>query len=396
MIADPAINSGLATRLQTLTVDTFGWLRSDSLDAAVAVGIAAAFYSLFFGLRWALARLLGEDHPVTNWRGFLRRIIRRTRSPFIAALSAYIVTHLIETPAPLLRAIEIVFTIAFAVQGALWVREILLALVDRRAADSDATREIDSAINIIRVLVNFAVWALALILILDNLGVNVTALVAGLGVGGIAIGLAAQGIFGDLFAALAILFDRPFKVGDVISFGGNTGTVEAVGLKTTRIRAISGEQLIVSNAKLLDQQISNLQRIEERRVVINIGVIYQTPPDRLEAIPGVIEAIITARPLCRFDRVHFIQFSASSLDFEIVFHVIEPELPTMMAERQAVGLAIIRRFAEMKVDFAYPTQTTFTALPDGRMIDPRPLLDGASGDQPLGTASPRSSSGIDR
>jgi len=163
----------------------------------------------------------------------------------------------------------------------------------------------------------------------------------------------------------------------VISYGGNTGTVEAIGLKTTRVRALSGEQLIISNAKLLDQQVSNLKRITERRVLFTIAIIYQTPPDIMEAIPGEIEAIVAARPRCRFDRCFFVAFSASSLDFEIVYHVTDPELEVMMAERHAIGLAIIRRFAQLRIEFAYPTQTTFTALPDGSMVDPRPVLEAA-------------------
>ncbi len=367
--------STLPTHIEAVTVDTFDWLRQDSREALIAVAIAFGLYFAFYAVRWALTRALGEGYPVTTWRGFARRIVRRTRSPFIAALSAYLVANVVAPPGPLLRTIDVLFTIAATVQGALWAREILLALVERRAANAEDNDSFESAVTIIRVLVNVLVWALALILVLDNLGVNVTALVAGLGVGGIAIGLAAQGIFGDLFAALAILFDRPFRVGDAISFGGNSGTVEAIGLKTTRVRALSGEQLIISNAKLLDQQISNLRRIEERRVVFTLGVIYQTPAALMAQIPGEIEAIITARPRCRFDRAHFFRFGDSSLDFEIVYFVTEPGYAVMMDERQAIGLAILQRFAELKIDFAYPTQTTFTALPDGTMVDPRPVAD---------------------
>lgn len=377
MVGEPLkepVHKDVAEKVETLTADTYGWIKTDSETAISAIGIAVALYFTFFAVRWGLGRLLGEGYPITHWRGFTRRIVKRTRSPFIAVFSAFIVTRVLETPPILARAVAIAFTIAFAIQGALWLREILLALVDRRAADSEPG-ELDSAINIIKVMVNVVVWVLAAILILDNLGVNVTALVAGLGVGGIAIGLAAQGIFGDLFAALAILFDRPFKVGDVISYGGNVGTVEAIGLKTVRVRALSGEQLIISNAKLLDQQISNLRRITERRVVFTIGVIYQTSPDKLEAIPAEIEKIIRARPRCRFDRVHFVMFNASSLDFEIVYNVEDADLQVMMAERQAIGLAIIRRFSELGINFAYPTQTSFTALPDGTMVDPRPAFE---------------------
>jgi len=371
------VHRNLFDKVVNLWGDVFGWLRADSSDALIALAAVIGFYFFVFGLRWGLVRLLGKDYPVTTWRGFARRIINRTRSPFIAALSAYLVTHVIEAPPILQRAVDVAFIIGFSVQGAIWLREIVLAVLDRRAADREDAGEFDSAINIIKVLVNVVVWILALILILDNLGVNVTALVAGLGVGGIAIGLAAQGIFSDLFAALAILFDRPFRVGDVISYSGNTGRVEAIGLKTTRIRALSGEQLVMANTKLLEQQVSNLRRIEERRVIMQIGIIYQTPPDVVAALPGEIEAIITAQPDVRFDRAHFFNFGASSLDFEFVFFVTRPEYEVMMTARQNVCLGIMQRFAALKVEFAYPTQTTFTAAPDGTMIDPRPVTESA-------------------
>ncbi|KAB7645414.1 mechanosensitive ion channel family protein [Polymorphobacter fuscus] len=359
-------------QVEALTVDTYKWITEDSGTALMAVAVAVAIWAILTGLRWGAGRVLGAHHAVTNWQGFVGRIVRRTKGPFIAVSAAYIAAQLFDTPRPLQAFVTFFFTIACAIQGALWLREIILALVERRAGPgSEDHSALASAMGVITVLVNVVVWALAIILVLDNLGVNVTALVAGLGVGGIAIGLAAQGIFSDLFAALSILFDRPFRVGDTISYGGNTGTVEAIGLKTTRIRALSGEQLVMGNTKLLEQQVSNMRRIVERRVVMQIGVIYQTPPDVLEAIPGVIGEIVRAAPHCRFDRAHVFNFAASSIDIEFVFHVEEPDFALMMDARQAICLGLVRRFAEMGVDFAYPTQTSFTAAPDGRMIDPR-------------------------
>ena len=366
------VPGNIGNNFEVLTVDTYRWVADDGGTAISAVAAAFIVYAVIFGLRWAIIRILAADYPVTTWQGFVRRIVKRTHSPFIAIGSAYVVTRLVEIPAPLQALIAFFFTVGCAIQGALWLREIILALVERRAAPgSEDHATLASAMGIITVLVNVVVWALAIILVLDNLGVNVTALVAGLGVGGIAIGLAAQGIFSDLFAALAILFDRPFRVGDTISYGTSTGTVEAIGLKTTRIRAISGEQLIIANTKLLDQQVSNLRRIAERRVVMQFGIVYQTPPDIIAAIPAAITGVVNAAPHCRFDRAHFHNFSASSLDIELVFHVDVPELEVMMDARQAVALGILRRFAEMGVQFAYPTQTSFAVGPDGARIDPR-------------------------
>ena len=353
-----------------LTVNTVAWLQTDSVAAMIGVGAALLLYLFFWGLRLGTCRLLGQGYGVTTWQGFLGRMVRRTRSFFLAAAAAMIAARVAAPPGALLGFIKLVFTVAAAIQGAVWVREFILTLVDRRAAITEDKAALASAANIIRVLVNVVVWSLAFILVLDNLGVNVTALVAGLGVGGIAIGLAAQGIFADLFAALAILFDRPFRVGDTIRWGTVTGTVEAIGLKTVRIRSQSGEQVVVGNTKLLADQISNLARIRERQVVMVVGVTYQTKSDLLDRIPAEIAAIVATVPGARFDRTHFVRFAESSLDFEIVFFTEGQSFHAMMDARHTIGLAILRRFDELGIDFAYPTQVAMMARADGRVIDP--------------------------
>ena len=367
MLLDPVARA--TARLDATLGETWRWLSQDSGEALFGAGVGLALYAGLLLLLWVARRLLPRG--AEGWRGLARGVIDRTLQLFLIAVALDGATHAVAPPGPLLNLVDKLFVIAMAVQGALWIREVVLGLVRRKAEASpeDATA-LGSATGVITVLVNVVVWLLAAILILDNLGVNVTALVAGLGVGGIAIGLAAQGIFSDLFAALAILFDRPFRVGDAISYGTSTGTVEHIGLKTTRIRALSGEQLVMANTKLLEQQVANLRRIEERRVVLNFGVIYQTPPAVLEALPGHLQAIVDAQADCRFDRAVFTGFGPSSLDFELAFFVTVADLSAMLAARQAVGFAIVRRFAELGVEFAYPTQTTFTAAPDGRLIDP--------------------------
>ena len=357
-------------QIERLSTNTLAWVQTDSVAAMLGAGGAVLIYLLFLGLRFGICRLLGDGHDVTTWQGFVGRMVGRTRSFFMAAFAADIAAHAAAPPGTILSFVTLIFTVAAAIQGAIWVREFILGLVDRRAAFAEDKAALASAGGIIRVLVNVVVWSLAFILVLDNLGVNVTALVAGLGVGGIAIGLAAQGIFSDLFAALAILFDRPFRVGDTIRWGQVTGKVEAIGLKTVRIRSQSGEQVIVGNTKLLGDQISNLHRIEERQVIMVIGVTYQTASDLLERIPAEVEAIVSARPECRFERCHFVRFANSSLDFEIAFFTHGQAFKTTMDARHAIGLAILKRFNDLGIDFAYPTQVAMMTRADGRVIDP--------------------------
>jgi small-conductance mechanosensitive channel len=223
---------------------------------------------------------------------------------------------------------------------------------------------------VIRVLVSVTLFAIAIIVILDNLGVNVTALVAGLGIGGIAIGLAAQGIFSDLFAALSILFDKPFKRGDVIQFDQTTGTVERIGLKTTRLRSVNGELVVMANTKLLEREIRNFQGGRTRRCQLPFGLVYRTSPDELEKVTSLAKGAVESRKGCTFVRCAILGFGPSSIDFELLFDSRNTDANKVAGDRTAVALAVLRTFAEHELEFAYPTQTTFTAAPDGTMIMP--------------------------
>lgn len=228
----------------------------------------------------------------------------------------------------------------------------------RRLQDQDSEPNL-AAVNAIAFLGRVALWTVALMVILDNFGVDITALVAGLGVGGIAVALAVQNILGDLFAYVSILFDRPFSLGDLLIVGEFVGNVEQIGIKTTRLRSLSGEQLIFSNSDLLSSRIRNYKRMYERRIVFSIGVTYQTKKAQLEAIPVMIREIIEGLEDVRFDRSHFKTFGNFSLDFETVYYVTKPEFALYMDRQQSINLALFERFAESGIEFAYPTQTLF-------------------------------------
>ena len=348
------------------------WASTNSNDILLAVVIGLVIASFLYLLRRVGHRLIRDRDSSISWRTIFGRVLAKTSLFFIVAVAAKLVASQTEAPYLLHRTIGIVFTVAAAFQAAVWARELILGFIQHRVGEDEGNRALGSAIGIIRLLVTVALFAIAIILILDNLGVNVTGLVAGLGIGGIAIGLAAQGIFSDLFAALSIIFDKPFRKGDVISFGSppTTGIVEHIGLKSTRVRSLGGEEVVMANTKLLEQQLQNWTLLRQRRAVMNFGLVYQTPADLLASIPLELEEIVEAQPLASFDRCHAFQFGASSIDFELVFHVDSNDMNDFMAVRQAVMLGMIRRFAEIKAEFAYPTQTTFTAAPDGTFVMP--------------------------
>jgi len=210
-----------------------------------------------------------------------------------------------------------------------------------------------------------ALWSTLLILALDNFGVNVTALVAGLGVGGIAVALAAQNVLGDLFASISILLDKPFVLGDFVIVGDFMGTVERIGIKTTRLRSLGGEELVFSNSDLLQSRLRNFKRMYERRVLFSVGVVYQTDIATVEKIPGVLRECVETQKDVRFDRAHFKSYGDFALNFEIVYYVQSPDYNRFMDVQQAINLAIGKRFAEDKIEFAYPTQTVFVAKDNG-------------------------------
>ncbi|MGQ5701456.1 mechanosensitive ion channel family protein [Sandaracinobacteroides sp. A072] len=376
--------SDIGEQAEELSRDLFSWFRADSLEILIGVAVGLAIYSLLVLIRgWVRSRLKHHSAP-GSWSWVLLKVISRTRSFFLVMVAVKMVVAGFGAPDALARLVTFVFTITTAIQGAFWVRELLLSLVERRAkeqGESDAS--INSAIGVLTVIINVVVWAITGIILLDNLGVNVTGLVAGLGIGGIAIGLAAQGIFSDLFAALSILLDKPFQKGETIQVGGPqgvVGTVEHIGLKTTRLRALSGEIVVMANTNLLSQQINNFAAFNRRRVVMVLGFIYQTSPEQMAAIPDEIRKIVESRPLCTFDRCYFTGFGAYSLDYELVFFVEAAGMVEMLEERQAISFAMFRRFAELGIEFAYPTQVQMLAGPDGEVVDPhKPLAPSALG-----------------
>jgi small-conductance mechanosensitive channel len=350
----------------------FNWFVVNRAELPIAIGTAAAIILVMLGLRHIGSWLLGKDPECRHWRGVIGRVLQKTTVFFMATAALDMVATYAAVPARVERLFDVAFTVGFALQGAIWARELVLGVISRNSGEDTGESAVGNAISVIRVLVSVALFAIAIIVILDNLGVNVTALVAGLGIGGIAIGLAAQGIFSDLFAALSILFDKPFKRGDVIQFDQTAGTVERIGLKTTRLRSLNGELVVMANTKLLEREIHNFAGGRSRRCSLPFGLIYQTNPDQLEKVHSLAKAAVEGRKGCKLVRCGIRGFAASSIDFELIFDVGTTDQNKVVADRTAVALAVLRTFNEQGLSFAYPTQTSFSAAPDGRFVLPYP------------------------
>jgi small-conductance mechanosensitive channel len=264
-----------------------------------------------------------------------------------------------------------ILTIALFWQAGIWLSAAVIGWLDhkrRRSLSSD--RAFASSLSIIGLGVRTLIWALVVLLTLDNLGVDVTALVAGLGIGGVAIALAVQNILGDLFASLSIALDRPFVVGDFLIVGDFLGSVEYVGIKSTRLRSLSGEQIIMSNADLLGSRVRNYGRMNERRIAFTLNLTYETSAEMLERVPAIIRQVVESQEGTRFDRSHFATYGAHSLDFESVYYVLSADYNRYMNIQQAINLRIFREFERLGIEFAYPTQKLYLARSPAREGEP--------------------------
>lgn len=298
-------------------------------------------------------------------------VLQKTHFYFLLALALYIAVFIAPLTETVATYISRIAFLVLMIQVISWGNHLISDWVKRyreRKLETDAAAV--TTMQAVGFVARLLLYAVVLLVALENFGIDVTALVAGLGIGGIAIALALQNILGDLFASLSIVLDKPFVVGDFLIMEEYLGTVEQIGLKTTRIRSLSGEQIIFSNSDLLKSRIRNYKRMFERRVVFGFGVIYQTPKELLADIPGVVKEIIESLDDTRFDRAHFKEFGNSSLNFEVVYYVLLADYNVYMDRQQSINLAIFDRFAEMGVEFAYPTQTLYVARADGEHADP--------------------------
>lgn len=355
MIASPPLFAPILER-QFLHNSLQVWLTAAITTAVIAV--------LGLVLRKLLASRLGTLAARTTNQidDMVVELIRDTRAWVIIALAVFAGLAQLAMPDRAAKYLESTAKLVLLWQAAVWggsaITFWLKHYLTNRTTSQD--RASIAMVNAIGVGAKVVLWLLIVLTALKSVfGVEITAWITGLGVTGIAVALAVQNILGDLLAALAIVFDKPFDVGDTIGVDTITGTVEHIGLKTTRVRSVSGEQVIIGNADLLKSRLRNYRRMYQRRAVFNLDVTFDTAPDVLQRLPGIVEKIITAQSPVKFDRCHVASFGESAIRLEAVYFVLDPDYKKYMDVQQAINLEILRQFAAQQVNFAFPSRTVY-------------------------------------
>ena len=288
-------------------------------------------------------------------------LLKKTTRLFLVVVASWLALRWLTIPEQFDRWIMAALLLVLWLQVARWGTATVNYLIEQRRRRDEAATEGAASLNILRFVGVALVWVIAFLMLLANLGINITTLIAGLGIGGIAIALAVQNVLGDLLASLSIALDKPFKVGDFLTIGDEKGTVEHIGIKSTRLRSISGEQIVMSNSDLLSSRVRNFGLLFERRINFKIGIVYETPREKIERVPKILESVIRAQPRARFDRAHFAAFGDFSLNFEAVYFVLDPAYGTYMDTQQAINLSLLEEFQKAGIEFAYPTVVQYNA-----------------------------------
>ena len=327
---------------------------------------AAAFFGVLIVLPIGKALILRHLRALSEWTAndfddLLHDLLGRIVGPLVYLFTAlYLGTLLLTLPEGLGGLLQGLFVIFLTIKVA-QILQGITAYGIRKWAERTAKEDPTSAAMLKNMtwVARLMIWAATLLFIFDNLGVNITAFVASLGIGGVAVALAAQSVLGDAFSSFAIFMDKPFQVGDFIIVGDLLGTVEHVGFKTTRIRSLGGEQLIFSNSDLTSSRIKNYKRMRERRIVFSVGVVYQTPVETVKAISPMIKRVVEEHEHARFDRAHFKSFGDFALIYEVVYYVLRPDYNTYMDVQQSINVRLIEEFQKAGIEFAYPTQQLY-------------------------------------
>jgi small-conductance mechanosensitive channel len=334
----------------------------------IAAGVAVLAFRLLQIARNQISRRLAARAPAGPGALYavVADLISRTHVLFLIFIALYVGSLALNPSDDVSSVIQSLVSAGLLIQGALWVRSVISYALERRLQRKLENGQDDTAVvAILGVLVRIALWIIVILLILENLGVRTDGLPASLGIIGVAVALATQNILSDQFASFSIALDKPFAIGDFIIVGDELGAVEHIGIKTTRVRSLTGEQMVFSNNDLLTSRIHNFKRMSERRMVFALGVTYETPYEKLQAIPCIIQHIVESQTLARFDQAHFKEYSDFALIFEVVYYVATSDCHTYMDVRQQFNLEIYRRVQEEEMSFACPTQTLYVSPDSG-------------------------------
>ena len=345
--------------------------------AAWAIALAAFLFTFtvlplirrFIAARRRKWQEVGQVHPLAVELTAL--LIARTSRIFLWIVALWFASTLLYLPNRVDRIIHVIIVFSFWFQVGLWGMAAVRYAIERRGRrpGTAVTTPVQSgSVDIIVFIAGLTIWTMAFLLALDNLGVQIKPLLTGLGIGGVAVALAVQSVLGDVLASMSIALDKPFGIGDSLAVDDIQGTVEHIGVKSTRLRSISGEQIILANADVLKARVRNYGRMRERRSAFRLNVTYDTPPEKLRAIPAAVRAVIEARPQSRYDRCHFLAFGDWSLQFEVVYYVTVSDYKTYADLQQAINLGVLESFAALGVEIAFVTHSLHTPPPAKKQL----------------------------
>ncbi len=347
----------------TITLPILGSVDIQKFIIAFGLFVTISLFAWFIRLV-VLVRL--EAMAEKTSREFDDVVVQAIQSirPWVYNLVAFFVAiQLYTLPSLIDQIITGVLYFTFVWQGIAvikcFIRFVTSQYIEKESDDGGVDPEAANASELITLISGIVLWSLGIIFVLSNIGIEVTSLIAGLGIGGIAVAIALQGVLGDLFASFSIYFDKPFRIGDHIVVGADSGTVEKIGVKSTRLRTLQGEELVVSNNELTTARVQNFKKMEERRIVSQFGITYETPQEKVKMVTGIVERAFEDLSGTRLDRVHFTTFADSALVFELVYYIESSNYTTYLDIQQQFNFTLMERFAEVGIDFAYPTQTIY-------------------------------------
>lgn len=337
------------------------WLNNAVSQWLIALGVFLVVLLALWPIKRFILKKMRQWAKTTETEldNLVVKVLSRTRRLFIALIAVWAGSRVLKMPDFLSGALENIAVVVIILQIGIWATTALvewLQIVSERSAKQG---QVLTWLGGVEWAGKFVIWIAVFLVGMENLGIDVTGLVTGLGIGGIAVALAAQNVLGDLFAAFSIYIDRPFVIGEYLKVGDQMGTVQSIGMKTTRLRSITGEELIFGNSDLVGSRIQNYGRLTERRANFTVGVTYDTPQEKVEKIPGMIQGIVEAQDNVRFDRSHFKEFGDSALVVETVYFVLVPAFGTKMDIQEAINLELMKRFEADGIEFAFPTQTLY-------------------------------------